>query len=87
VKAKWEALKPLVVGQKIALALPDGTKIQGMALAIGPDGLRMKVSKMSNRKVMRKGERKIPRVVPVVAAVRHSGDSVCGADWQSAAGW
>ena len=74
VDVKWDALRPLIAGQKIALALPDGTEIQGKTLAIGPEGLRMKVSKTSNRKVMDKGERLIPRPsVSVIRMTQHRG--------------
>lgn len=74
VETKWNALRPLIVNQKIALELPDGTEIQGKTLAVGPDGLRMKVSKTSNRKVMRKGERMIPRAsVSVIRMTQHYG--------------
>ena len=74
VETKWDALRPLIANQKIALALPDATEIQGKALAVGPEGLRMKVTKTSNRKVMHKGERLIPRAsVSVIRITQHRG--------------
>ena len=74
VEVKWDVLGPMIANRKIALALPDGTEIQGKALAAGPDGLRLKVSKTSDRKVMRKGERLVPRAsVSVIRMTQHHG--------------
>jgi hypothetical protein len=61
IQSKWTDLAPLVTDRKIALVLPAGTHIQGKVLAVEPDGLRMKVTKTSDRKVLAKGERLIPR--------------------------
>jgi len=61
VQSKWDELAPLVTGRKIALVLPAGIHIQGRVLAVQPDGLRMKVTRTSDRKILAKGERLIPR--------------------------
>jgi hypothetical protein len=61
IQSKWGELAPLVTDRKIALVLPAGTHIQGKVLAVEADGLRMKVTKTSDRKVLAKGERLIPR--------------------------
>ena len=61
VQSKWDELAPLVMGRKIALVLPAGTHVQGKVLAVEQDGLRMKVTRTSDRKVLAKGERLIPR--------------------------
>ncbi len=61
VQAKWGELAPLVTDRKIALVLPAGTHVQGKVLAVEPEGLRMKVTRTSDRKALPKGERLIPR--------------------------
>jgi hypothetical protein len=61
IQSKWGELAPLVTDRKIALVLPAGTHIQGKVLAVEADGLRMKVTKTSDRKALAKGERLIPR--------------------------
>jgi hypothetical protein len=58
---KWSELGSRIAGRKVALALPDGTRIEGKALRVDPDGLRLKVTKTSDRKVQPKGEHMVPR--------------------------
>ncbi len=58
---KWGELQPRVAGKKVALVLPDGTRIEGKARQVETDGLRMKVSKTSDKKVQPKGVHLIPR--------------------------
>ena len=58
---KWSELDSRIAGRKVALALPGGTRIEGKALRVDPDGLRLKVTKTSDRKIQPKGERLVPR--------------------------
>ncbi|MBI4877626.1 MAG: hypothetical protein HY822_23590, partial [Acidobacteria bacterium] len=58
---KWQELESRVARKKVAFTLPDGTRVEGKAIAVQADGLRMKVSKTSDRKAQPKGERVIPR--------------------------
>ncbi len=65
---KWSELPRLVTNRKVALVLPSGTHIEGKVVQVEPDGLRMRVSKTSDRTTMAKGEQLIPR--PSVSVVR-----------------
>ena len=58
---KWEELGSRISGRKIALVLPDSTRVEGKVITIESDGVRMKISKSSNRKVQPKGEHLIRR--------------------------
>ncbi len=58
---KWSELGPHVMDRKVALVLPNGTHIEGKVRAVEGDGLRLRVSKTSDRKTLAKGERLIPR--------------------------
>ncbi len=58
---KWNELESRIGGRKVALELPGGTRIEGKALRVDANGLRMKVRKTSDRKVQPKGEHAIPR--------------------------
>lgn len=57
----WNELGPRITGRKVALVLPDGTHIEGKVRKVEPEALRLKVSKTSDRKVLPKGERLVPR--------------------------
>jgi hypothetical protein len=61
VSVKWNDLRPWVAGSKVAMILPSGTHIEGKIHAVEQDGLRMHVSKTSDKSVIRKGDRFIPR--------------------------
>lgn len=65
----WSELAPIVVDRKIQTTLPDGTRIQGQALAIRPEALVMEITKTSNRKVHPKGQAEIPRASVMELAV------------------
>lgn len=58
---KWEELDARIANKKVAFVLPDGTHVAGKVIGVQPDGLRMKVSKSSNRQVQPKGRQLIPR--------------------------
>lgn len=58
---RWGELAERVTGRKVALALPDGTRIEGKVRGVETDALRLQVSKTSDRQVIAKGERLVPR--------------------------
>ena len=57
----WNELGPHITGHKVALVLPNGTHIEGKVRSVERDALRLKISKTSDRKLLPKGERLIPR--------------------------
>lgn len=57
----WSELGPYVTGHKVALVVPGGTSVEGKVREVNADGLRLRVSKTSDRKVLGKGEQVIPR--------------------------
>ena len=61
VQLKWSELGPRIEDKKVALVLPGGTYIEGKVQAVQPDGLRLRVSKTSDRKAQPKGKCLIPR--------------------------
>ena len=61
VRMKWEDLGARLPKHKVALVLPDGTHVQGKVLEVEAGGLRLNVSKTSNRAVQPKGRHLIPR--------------------------
>jgi hypothetical protein len=60
-RMKWEELGSKLLNQKVALLLPDGTHVQGKVLQVEEGGLRLNVTKSSNRNVQRKGKHLISR--------------------------
>ena len=81
IEAKWDELGPLLGTSKVSLLLPEGAEIQGMVLRVEPDGLRLKVQRTSDRKVMPKGERLIPRAsVSLLRSTQYRGFArlLCG---------
>ena len=57
----WNELGPRIEGEQVALVLPGGTHIQGKVRYVEPNGLRLWVSKTSDRKILSRGEQLIPR--------------------------
>ena len=60
-RLKWEELNPQIAGKKVEFVLPDGTHAQGEVGAVEAAGIRMKITKTSNRKVQPKGNQLVPR--------------------------
>ena len=58
---KWSELGPRVTGKKVALVLPDGTSVQGKVRGVDPAGLRLDISKTSDKRAQPKGVHTIPR--------------------------
>jgi hypothetical protein len=69
VQYKWDELAPVIAHRKVSLALPTGTRVEGTVLRVEADGLRMRVSKTSDRKAVANGVRLIPRPAISVLAV------------------
>jgi hypothetical protein len=61
IELSWNELGPRLADHKVTTVLPGGTRIEGKVMQVEPDGLRLKVTKTSDRAVLRKGERLIPR--------------------------
>jgi hypothetical protein len=68
VQITWEELSALVIDRKISTTLPDGTRLEGDALAVRPEALVLDVQKTSNRKLHPRGQTEVPR--PAVSEVR-----------------
>ncbi|MCX6619719.1 MAG: hypothetical protein NTY38_01295 [Acidobacteria bacterium] len=58
---RWSELGERAGGSKVAVVLPDATRIEGRVMQVEPEGLRLKVSKTSDRKTHPKGPSLIPR--------------------------
>ena len=58
---RWTDLGARIEGRKVALVLPDGTEVQGKVRGVESGGLRLDVSKTSNKKAQPKGVHLIPR--------------------------
>lgn len=58
---KWSELGPRIEGKKVALVLPDGTNVQGKVRGVNPAGLRLDISKTSDKRAQPKGVHTIPR--------------------------
>ena len=39
ISAKWSDVAPLISGQRVAIVLPNGVRIEGKAIAVHPDSL------------------------------------------------
>lgn len=57
----WSELGPRITDHKVALVLPNGIQIEGKVRSVEPGALRLKVSKTSDRGLLPKGDRSIPR--------------------------
>ena len=74
---KWSELDPVITAQKIALALPDGTRIKGRVLEVRPDSLLMQIRHTSNKKAHPKGLASVPRasVTEIEVTERRNSDA------------
>jgi hypothetical protein len=61
VSLKWSELGPRITGKKVAMVLPDGTDVQGKVRGVDAAGLRLDISKTSDKRVQPKGAHTIPR--------------------------
>jgi hypothetical protein len=53
VQLHWSELAAVVTGQKVAIATPEGPRVEGRVIAVGPDALSLQIRS--------KGETRIPR--------------------------
>ena len=60
-RLKWNELGPRITDKKVAFVLADGTQVEGKVIAVEPDGLRLNVSRTSNRAAQPKGKHLIAR--------------------------
>src|SRR5580658_7633109 len=71
-QTNWAGLS-VVVGQRVRVLMPDGTRIEGKATALEVDALAIEISKTSNRKTYPKGRFLVPRAtLRAVDVVQHS---------------
>jgi uncharacterized protein YcfJ len=71
---KWGELSPIIGGQQVQLVLPEGTAIQGEAIAVREEALVMDVKRTSNAKAYPKGSATIPRAsVTLIQVERRRG--------------
>lgn len=68
---KWSELGPAVTDRKVSIGLPDGTYVEGKVQSVEPEGLRMRVTKTSNKTALAKGERLLPKQSVSTISVRH----------------
>jgi hypothetical protein len=61
VELTWDELAAVLVEQKIATVLADGTKLKGEVLAVRPESLVLDVAKTSRRKAWPLGQSEILR--------------------------
>ena len=66
---KWSELGPRITGKKVSLVLPDGTHVQGKVRGVDPAGLRLDISKSSDKTVQPKGVHTISRQLVSVVRV------------------
>jgi uncharacterized protein YcfJ len=71
---EWGDLSPMIKGQQVQLVLPEGTAIQGEAMAVREEALVMDVKSTSNAKAYPKGSATIPRAsVTLIQVERRRG--------------
>jgi hypothetical protein len=69
---KWSELGARVDARKIQMVLPEGASVEGKVVGVEPGGLRLRVTKTSERKLVPKGERLVPRQsVSLVRVIEH----------------
>jgi hypothetical protein len=68
---KWSELDHVIHNKKVALLLPGGAQVKGKVLAVGREALRLRVSGTSDKKVLARGEREIPRASVSVLHLQH----------------
>jgi len=61
IQLRWGELLPRIENRKVALVLPGGTHIEGKVEGVEAEGLHLRVTRTSDRKVLPKGSQLIPR--------------------------
>ena len=72
VQARWSELKQLIGGEKVALQLVDGARVEGRIRKVEATSLDIKVKKSSNPAAYSKGRTEIPREAVPRIEVRNS---------------
>jgi hypothetical protein len=68
----WNDLSAVVVGRTIRMILPNGPRIEGKAVVVEPEQLRVRITKTSNPRVQPRGQALIPRTaVSAMQVVRY----------------
>ena len=71
-RLRWSELRPVVDNRKIRAVL-DGVRVEGKALQVEPDALRLKITRTGDRRAWPKGEARIPRgKLTAFAVTRHA---------------
>jgi hypothetical protein len=74
VQISWEELSALAIDRRISTTLPDGTRLEGDALAVRPDTLLLDVHKTSNNRLYPQGQTEVPRRgVSEIRVIRYRG--------------
>lgn len=71
--AAWDELGAMVNGKTFYTVLPDGTRVDGRAVAVQPEGLRTTVRKSSNAAYQKGKEVVLPREALSAIQVRNRG--------------
>lgn len=66
----WNDLQ-LIVGRNVRIVMPDGTRIEGKAIAVEPDALTLDVNKTTNTTAFAKGKRLVPRAALQTFDISH----------------
>ncbi|MBI3934702.1 MAG: hypothetical protein HY316_08400 [Acidobacteria bacterium] len=61
VELYWSEIAPLILGQEIAVVLPDTTQLRGKPLAVRADAMELDIKQTSDRRLHPKGKTTIPR--------------------------
>ena len=61
VAAPWSGLAPMIEHRRVATVLPGVIEIEGKVVRVEPEGLRVRITRTSDKKAFPKGERVIPR--------------------------
>jgi hypothetical protein len=60
-EASWNEAGALILGHKIAMALPNGAVVEGKVLSLNLDSIDLQVSKTSDSQIQPKGKIVVPR--------------------------
>lgn len=66
----WDDLQQ-IVGKKLRIAMPDGTAIEGKAIALAPDALAVQIMKTTNAAAYAKAKLLVPRATLKSFSINH----------------
>lgn len=58
---EWRDLPQQVLGRNVSFHTPEGVRLKGRVLAIEQDGMRLKITRSSDRRAFPKGDCLVPR--------------------------